>query len=77
MTDLSEVFYTFLITSIIGLILAMGRIIYKSKCSHITCCGCEIERNVDIEEPEVKYKNIYSPEESSKEESSKEEQKII
>ena len=46
---LSEVFLSFLITSCCGLVLAIARMLYKSKCSVIRCCGCEIDRNVDDE----------------------------
>lgn len=47
--ELSEVFYTFLITSVIGLLLGVGRICYKSKCSSIDVCCIKVVRNVDIE----------------------------
>jgi hypothetical protein len=47
--ELSEVFYTFLITSVVGFILALGRICYKSKCSSIDFCCIKITRNVEIE----------------------------
>ena len=36
-------------TSCCGLVLTIGRMLYKSKCSVIRCCGCEIDRNVDDE----------------------------
>ena len=49
MTDLSEVFYTFLITSGIGFVLALARVCYKSKCQTIELCCLKIVRNVDIE----------------------------
>ena len=47
---LSEVFFSLLITSIVGLILALARMCYKSKCTVIRCCGLEIDRNIDSEE---------------------------
>jgi len=47
--ELSEVFYTFLITSVVGFILALGRICYKSKCSSIEFCCMKIVRNVEVE----------------------------
>ena len=47
--ELSEVFYTFLITSVIGLLLGIGRICYKSKCSTVDLCCIKIVRNVDAE----------------------------
>lgn len=47
--ELSEVFYTFLITSVVGFILALGRICYKSKCTSIDFCCLKITRNVEVE----------------------------
>jgi len=51
---LSEIFWTFLITSSIGLILSIARLFYKSKCKTVRCCGpnglVEIERDVATEE---------------------------
>ena len=47
--ELSEVFYTFLITSVIGLLLGVGRICYKSKCSSIDVCCIKVIRNIDAE----------------------------
>jgi hypothetical protein len=47
--ELSEVFYTFLITSIIGCILATGKILYKSKCNEVNFCCIKIKRDVEIE----------------------------
>ena len=46
---MSEVFYTFLITSVIGLMLAIGKICYKSKCSQIEICCIKVTRNIDLE----------------------------
>jgi len=49
MVELSEMFWTFFLTSIAGFILALGRICYKSKCSSIDFCCVKIIRNVDAE----------------------------
>jgi hypothetical protein len=38
-----------LITSVVGFILALGRICYKSKCSSIDFCCLKIVRNVEVE----------------------------
>ena len=46
---LSEVFYSLLISTLSAMVLAVARMLYKSKCSVIRCCGCEIDRNVDDE----------------------------
>jgi hypothetical protein len=47
--ELSEVFYTFLITSVIAFILGLGKLCYKSKCSEINFCCFRVVRNVEIE----------------------------
>ena len=47
---MTEIFWTFLITSGVGLVLAVGRIIYKSKCVTIRCGCIEIERDIITEE---------------------------
>jgi hypothetical protein len=46
---LSEVFLSFLISSIIACILAVGQQLYKSKCDKIECCCIKIHRNVEVE----------------------------
>jgi len=46
---LTEMFYTFVITTAAGSLLAIMKMCYKSKCSVIRCCGLEIDRNVDDE----------------------------
>jgi hypothetical protein len=50
MIDLSESFYIFLSSSIIGLLVGISHMIYKSKCTKFACCGMAIERDVAIEE---------------------------
>lgn len=50
MQELSEIFYTLLITSTIGLILAIAKICYKSKCKEINACGLHVIRDVEGEE---------------------------
>ena len=47
---LSEIFYSMLVTTVSGLILAMIAACYKSKCRYIKCCGIEIDRDVEGEE---------------------------
>ena len=49
--EISEILVTFVITSSIGLVLALTRACYKSKCSSVDLCGCiSIVRNTEIEE---------------------------
>jgi hypothetical protein len=55
MQVVSEVLISFVITSSIGLILAIIKILYKSKCKTVECCGvlkCErdIEHEVELDE---------------------------
>lgn len=47
--EMSEVFWSFFITSMIGLILKGGSILYKSKCKTVECCCIKIDRDVDAE----------------------------
>jgi len=47
--EMSEVFWTFFITSIIGLVLAVGKLCYKSKCSEINICCFKVVRNIESE----------------------------
>ena len=57
MQVVSEVLITFVITSGIGLVLAIAKICYKSKCKSVDCCCIKIvrdvegEQNVDEREP--------------------------
>jgi len=44
------VFWSFFITSSIGFILAFTKMIYKSKCKSLKCCGCELIRDTEAEE---------------------------
>lgn len=46
---LSEVFLSFLVSSIIACILAVGQQLYKSKCDKIEMCCIRIHRNVEVE----------------------------
>jgi hypothetical protein len=57
MQELSEIFLTLLVSSGVGLVLAIIKILYKSKCKTIECCGilkCErdIEHEVELDERE-------------------------
>ena len=48
----SEIFYTFLVTTISGLVLAFIAMLYKSKCISIEFCCCKIIRDIDAEKEE-------------------------
>ena len=47
---LSENFWTFLCTSVIGCCLGVARMAYKSKCKQIRCCCLKIIRDTGAEE---------------------------
>jgi hypothetical protein len=47
---LSEVFWTFLISSVCGVILVGVRLCYKSKCREVDFCCLKIVRDVEGEE---------------------------
>ena len=53
----SEVFFSLVLSTASGLLIALCTGLYRSKCSHIKCCGLEIERDIkselDIEEHQM------------------------
>jgi hypothetical protein len=61
---LSEVFLSFLVSSIIACVLAVGQQLYKSKCDKIEMCCIKIHRNVevesDVEQPPVEMP-VFTP----------------
>lgn len=48
--ELSEVFWSFLISSCVGLLLAVCRLAYKSKCKEVNFCCIKIIRDTSGEE---------------------------
>ena len=58
---LTEVFLTFLITSLIGFSLATLKLIHSSKCSRCDCGCIHIVRNVEVEEREDARNNQPQP----------------
>jgi hypothetical protein len=46
---LSEVFWSFFLTSSIGCIMGILRMVYKSKCKSCSFCGLKIERDIITE----------------------------
>ena len=49
---MSEVFWTFFITTMTGMVMVGLRLCYKSKCKKISCCGITIERDIEAEKAE-------------------------
>jgi hypothetical protein len=45
----SEIFWTFLVTTVSGCCLVMLHGLIKSKCKVIDCCGLHIERDIEAE----------------------------
>ena len=48
--SLTEGFLIFLVTSVITCCLTTTRMLYKSKCRSVECCGIKIVRDVRVEE---------------------------
>ena len=47
---LSEVFWSLVVSSSIMFVMGLAKLISKSRCDEITCCGCfRIHRNVELE----------------------------
>ena len=49
MVEMSEVFWSFFITSMIGLLLKGGSMLYKSKCKTVECCCIKVDREIEAE----------------------------
>ena len=49
MQEMSEVFWAAFVSAMVGFILALGKLCYKSKCSQIDICCIKITRNIDLE----------------------------
>jgi hypothetical protein len=47
--ELSEVFYAMLVSTLAGILIAFGKMCYKSKCSTIDFCCIKIVRNIEAE----------------------------
>lgn len=52
---MTEIFYTFVITSSIGLIITITRMCYKSKCKEINIGCIKIIRDTETEEKELEF----------------------
>jgi hypothetical protein len=46
---LSEIFWAMVVSTLAGLIIAVGKMCYKSKCSSIDLCCLRITRNIEAE----------------------------
>jgi hypothetical protein len=58
---LSEVFWTFFITSLAGFLLKCASMAYKSKCKEVDICCIKIIRDVELEERENEFEITHRP----------------
>jgi len=59
------VFWSFFITSMVGLTLKCASLAYKSKCKEVSCCCVKIVRDTDTEEKEEEFRLARLPPQSS------------
>ena len=52
---MTETFYMFVLTSVIGFVIAMTKMCYKSKCSEVDLCCIKIIRDTNTEEKELEF----------------------
>ena len=55
------VFWSFFITSSVGLIIALTKMAYKSKCKEVSCCCIKIVRDIATEEKEFEFSQTHTP----------------
>jgi len=51
----NAVFFSFLITSIIGCLLKCSSMFYKSKCKEVSLCCLKVVRDIEAEEHEHEF----------------------
>jgi hypothetical protein len=56
MTDLSEVFYVCLLSTVSAVVLKLASMAYKSKCRECSVCCIKVIRDVNLEEQEMEFK---------------------
>ena len=59
------VFWSFFITSMVGLVLKLTSMAYKSKCKEVTCCCIKVVRDVEAEEKETEFVISHSQSENN------------
>ena len=58
---MSEVFWTFFVSSMVWFIIAIMKMCYKSKCREVSFCCIKIIRDVDAEEKETEFALTHQP----------------
>ena len=61
----SEVFFTFLVTSLVGFTLKVCSMAYKSKCKEVDVCCIKIIRDTEAEEKEHEFDVLHLPRQHS------------
>ena len=55
MTSDEVIFYTFIVSTLSGFVLALVRMAYKSKCKEVNCGCIKIVRDTQVEEAEFEF----------------------
>ena len=55
---LSEVFWTFLISSSVALIAKIATLCFKSKCKEVNLCCLKVIRDTEVEEKETEFMTL-------------------
>ena len=63
-TTFDAVFWSFFITTIVGFLLKLTSMAYKSKCKEVSCCCLKIVRDTDAEEREAEFIATHPPPQS-------------
>ena len=58
---MSEVFWTFFVSSMVGFIIAIMKMCYKSKCREVSFCCIKIIRDTEAEEKETEFVLTHRP----------------
>ena len=58
---MSEVFWVGFYTSMMAFLLAVGNVLYKSKCKEVKCCCIKIIRDTETEEKEMEFVTTHQP----------------
>jgi hypothetical protein len=61
---LSEVFYTFVISSSVALIAKIATLCFKSKCKEVTLCCLKVIRDTEAEEKEQEFMTLHKGDQS-------------
>jgi len=61
---LSEVFYTFVISSSVALIAKIATLCFKSKCKEVTLCCLKVIRDTESEEKQEEFMTLHKNDQS-------------